>query len=141
MQTNTGGSSRPLMVRRSLHARLKNQRRAISLERSCGDKVARTYPYDAPQTLRPCGDLSPPSRPRNFTQLRIVFPRMKLVQNVGGVDRVIRLVGGAALIGAGIYLGQIWLAIIGGVLFLTGLVGRCGLYYLIGVNTCPPKKS
>ena len=66
---------------------------------------------------------------------------MKLTQNVGGIDKVLRLIGGAALVAAGIYLNQIWLAVIGGVLFFTGLLGRCGLYYLIGVNTCPAKKA
>lgn len=68
-------------------------------------------------------------------------PNMKLTQNVGGIDRILRLVGGAALIGAGIYLEQVWLSVIGGVIFLSGLAGRCGLYYLFGINTCPAKKS
>lgn len=65
---------------------------------------------------------------------------MKLTQNVGGIDKILRLVAGAALIGAGILTGMWWLAIIGGILFLTGVVGRCGLYYLLGINTCPAKK-
>jgi len=62
---------------------------------------------------------------------------MKLKKNVGGIDKVLRLVVGAVVIATGIYMGWWWLAVIGAIVFLTGLLGRCGLYYLIGVNTCP----
>lgn len=65
---------------------------------------------------------------------------MKLTQNVGGIDRAIRVLIGAVLIGAGIYANMWWLAIVGGIILLTGVLGRCGLYYLLGVNTCPTKK-
>ncbi|MCS7152500.1 MAG: DUF2892 domain-containing protein [Bacteroidia bacterium] len=61
---------------------------------------------------------------------------MKLTENVGRIDKVIRILAGAALVGAGIYTSMWWLAIIGGILLLTGLVGRCGVYYLLGINTC-----
>ena len=57
--------------------------------------------------------------------------------NVGGIDRVLRIVLGAAIIGWGVYA-QNWLGLIG-VLLLSGLVGQCFLYKLIGVSTCKVK--
>ncbi|MEN3041054.1 MAG: DUF2892 domain-containing protein [Bacteroidia bacterium] len=66
---------------------------------------------------------------------------IKLFRNVGTVDRIIRLVVGAGLIGAAVLTKMWWLAIPGGLLFLTGIVGRCGLYYLFGINTCPAESS
>jgi hypothetical protein len=64
---------------------------------------------------------------------------MKL--NVGGIDRILRIVGGVALIGltlAGTIGAWGW---IGVVPLATGLVGFCPLYPLIGMNTCPMKKA
>jgi len=57
--------------------------------------------------------------------------------NVGGIDRVLRIVAGLGLIAlaaAGVvgewgYLGVIVLA--------TGLFRFCGAYTLFGINTCP----
>jgi len=61
---------------------------------------------------------------------------MQLTQNVGGIDKIVRIVGGLALVGAAVYFQMWWLAAAGALLALTGLVGRCGLYYLLGINTC-----
>jgi len=58
--------------------------------------------------------------------------------NVGGIDRVLRIVLGAAIIGWGIFA-QSWLGLIGVLLLLSGLVGQCFLYKLIGVSTCKVK--
>ena len=60
-------------------------------------------------------------------------------KNIGGIDRVIRIVLGLVIIGLGIYFKN-WLGIIGLVPFLTGLLGRCGLYKFLGINTCKIKK-
>lgn len=64
---------------------------------------------------------------------------MKL--NVGSIDRTLRIVGGLALIGL-VATGTVgvwgW---IGVVPLLTGLVGFCPVYTLLGLNTCPMKKS
>ncbi len=65
---------------------------------------------------------------------------MKLEKNVGGIDKAVRLVMGVVAIGVGVFMGWWWLAVIGGMVLLSGLLGRCGLYYLIGVNTCPVEK-
>lgn len=60
--------------------------------------------------------------------------------NVGGIDRVIRIIVGLALIGATL-AGAIgvwgW---IGVVPLLTGIFSRCPAYKLIGLNTCPLKR-
>ena len=60
--------------------------------------------------------------------------------NVGSIDRVLRIIVGAALVvlaatgtvGAWGYVGLLPL--------LTGLMGWCGLYALLGKSTCPMKK-
>ncbi len=61
--------------------------------------------------------------------------------NVGGIDRVLRIVVGLVLvamaamgsIGSWGYLGLIVLA--------TGLFRFCGAYTLLGINTCPVKND
>ena len=58
-------------------------------------------------------------------------------KNVGGVDKIIRIVAGAALIGltlAGIIGVWGW---IGVVPLATGLMGWCPAYSLLGIKTCP----
>ena len=63
-----------------------------------------------------------------------------MAKNVGGIDRVLRIVVGLALIAAAAtgMLG-VW-AYIGIVPLFTSLVGWCPLYQLIGLNSCPVKK-
>ena len=64
---------------------------------------------------------------------------MKL--NVGGLDRTLRIVAGAALVGltlAGSIGAWGW---IGVVPLATGLVGFCPIYPLLGMSTCPMKKA
>lgn len=59
--------------------------------------------------------------------------------NVGGIDRILRIVAGLALIGLTL-TGNIgvwgW---IGVVPLATGAVGFCPLYPLLGFSTCPKK--
>ncbi|HSG22420.1 MAG TPA: DUF2892 domain-containing protein [Azonexus sp.] len=60
--------------------------------------------------------------------------------NVGGIDKVLRIVAGAGLIGAtAAGLLPEW-GYIGVVPLLTGLIGWCPAYTLLGMNTCPMKK-
>ncbi len=61
------------------------------------------------------------------------------MKNVGSIDRVIRIVAGVAIIGAGVYY-QSWWGAIGAVPLLTGLMGWCPPYAIFGWNTCSIKK-
>lgn len=64
---------------------------------------------------------------------------MKL--NVGGIDRILRITAGLVLIAlAATGTVGVW-GWIGVVLLLTGAVGFCPLYPLLGLNTCPMKKG
>jgi hypothetical protein len=65
--------------------------------------------------------------------------------NVGGIDRILRIVIGAALLvwffvdqGSGFWH---WAKLIGIVPLLTGLMSTCPLYSVLGVNTCPLKRG
>lgn len=67
-------------------------------------------------------------------------------KNVGKVDRVIRVILGIVLIVLGVLFqlngqGLWWLALIGAVSLITGLVGFCGLYRVFGISTCPVDKK
>ena len=63
-----------------------------------------------------------------------------MTANVGGIDKILRIVAGAGLIGATVagmlpawgYIGIVPLA--------TGIMGWCPAYTLFGMNTCGTKK-
>lgn len=61
--------------------------------------------------------------------------------NEGGIDRILRIVAGLALIGLTLN-GNIgvwgWLGVVP---LATGLMGWCALYSLLGINTCPVKSK
>jgi len=60
--------------------------------------------------------------------------------NEGTIDRVLRVILGLALISivfAGPHTPWGW---IGVVPLVTGLVGMCPLYAILGINTCPAHK-
>lgn len=60
-------------------------------------------------------------------------------QNVGGIDKILRIVAGVALVAwAALLNGPVW-AWIGLVPLATGAVGFCALYPLLGINTCSTK--
>ncbi|MFW6368361.1 MAG: YgaP family membrane protein [Spirochaetota bacterium] len=58
--------------------------------------------------------------------------------NVGKLDKAIRIIAGVAFVAVAAILGGTWwvFGAVGVVLFVTALTGFCGLYTLIGVNTC-----
>lgn len=61
--------------------------------------------------------------------------------NVGGIDRILRIVIGLVLIGltlSGTIGAWGWLGL---VLVATAAIGFCPLYPLLGMNTCPTKKA
>jgi len=55
--------------------------------------------------------------------------------NVGSLDRVLRLVVGCALLGAG-YFFKSWWGLVGLLPLLTGLCRFCPAYLPLGLNTC-----
>ena len=61
--------------------------------------------------------------------------------NVGGVDKLIRIMVGVAVLSLFFLLqgDARWLGLVGVVPLATGLVGYCPLYSLLGLNTCPAK--
>ena len=61
--------------------------------------------------------------------------------NVGGIDRVLRIVVGLALIAlAATGVVGIW-GWIGVAPLLTGLIRWCPAYPLLGINSCPMKRG
>ena len=61
--------------------------------------------------------------------------------NVGGIDRVLRIIVGLALIAlAATGTVGVW-GWIGVVPLLTGLIRWCPLYPLLGISSCPLKKD
>lgn len=64
-----------------------------------------------------------------------------MTRNVGGLDRILRVVAGLVLLSL-LYLldgNDRWWGLIGLVPLLTGLFGTCPLYSIFGFNTCPAK--
>ena len=67
-----------------------------------------------------------------------------LKTNVGGIDRVLRILVGLALI-AGYFLNPDatyrWAYLLGIIPLATGLMSTCPLYSILGISTCPMKKT
>ncbi len=67
-----------------------------------------------------------------------------MCRNVGTIDRIVRVAIGLALIAFAIRLGfpetgWNWIGWIGVVPLITGALGRCPAYHLIGLSTCAAK--
>ncbi|MFZ5515046.1 MAG: YgaP family membrane protein [Candidatus Zhuqueibacterota bacterium] len=60
-------------------------------------------------------------------------------RNVGGADKTVRILIGVVILGLGL-ASKCWLGLIGLVPLLTGLTGRCLLYYPLGVSTCTSER-
>ena len=63
-----------------------------------------------------------------------------MTQNVGGMDRVLRILIGLVLLGLAATGTVGWWGWIGVVPLATGLLGWCPPYQLLGFNTCSLKK-
>jgi len=65
--------------------------------------------------------------------------------NVGGIDRILRIVIGAALILAFFLTTSQspwrYAYLLGIVPLATGILKTCPIYTILGMNTCPAKKS
>lgn len=59
--------------------------------------------------------------------------------NVGGADKILRIIAGVVLLSLILILegNARWWGLVGLVPLLTGLFNFCPLYTLIGLNTCP----
>lgn len=60
---------------------------------------------------------------------------MNIKKNVGKIDKIIRILLGLAIIGAGVFFNH-WLGAIGIVPIATALIGWCPPYAIFGINTC-----
>lgn len=61
-------------------------------------------------------------------------------RNVGNVDRIVRVVLGLAIIGAGVVM-KAWWGAIGLVPLLTAALGWCPAYLPFGLSTCANPKA
>ena len=60
------------------------------------------------------------------------------MKNIGKIDKNLRIVVGAIVVGAGIYFQNYWGAI-GLIPLLAGLMNWCPLYSVFGIKTCKVK--
>ena len=58
--------------------------------------------------------------------------------NVGGIDRILRIIVGLAVIGWGVYA-QNWFGAVGLILLLTAAIGWCPAYLPFGLSSCKTK--
>lgn len=63
-----------------------------------------------------------------------------MVKNVGGTDRIIRVILGVAIILIGIYY-QSWWGVIGIVPLFTAAINWCPAYLPFGISTCKTKSD
>jgi hypothetical protein len=64
--------------------------------------------------------------------------RCIMKQNVSTTDKIIRIILGLVFAGLGIFISG-WFFIGTIILGVTAAIGYCGLYSLIGINTCKIK--
>lgn len=62
--------------------------------------------------------------------------------NVGGIERPIRILLGILMLGIGAFanlslIGTAIALMLGGIALVTGVIGYCPLWTLLGMNTCP----
>lgn len=61
-------------------------------------------------------------------------------ENVGGIDRTLRIIVGAVLIGIGLWY-ESWWGVVGLALMLTALLGWCPAYLPFGLSTSKKGKK
>lgn len=62
-----------------------------------------------------------------------------MTKNIGGFDKIARIILGLGFVIWALINGPIW-AWIGIIPLVTGLIGWCPIYSLLGVKTCPLRK-
>jgi lipoprotein signal peptidase len=63
-----------------------------------------------------------------------------MVTNEAGWDRALRVIVGVALLAMVVVGPQSWWGLVGLAPLLTGALGYCPLYQLVGLSTCPVKR-
>ena len=58
-------------------------------------------------------------------------------RNEHTIDRVVRVVGGLGIMSLAFVGPQTPFAYLGAIFVVTGLLGRCPIYRLLGISTCP----
>ncbi|HGG04749.1 MAG TPA: DUF2892 domain-containing protein [Aliiroseovarius sp.] len=63
-------------------------------------------------------------------------------KNEGNIDRILRVVVGLVLVGMYFMIdgASIWL-LVGIIPLVTGLIGTCPIYSILGMSTCPMKDN
>ena len=68
-----------------------------------------------------------------------------MASNIGGIDRILRIVVGVALIAFAVFgpatVEWRWVGYIGVVPLLTALMGWCPAYTLFGISTCAVRQK
>ncbi len=62
-------------------------------------------------------------------------------RNEGNLDRILRVIVGLALVSLVFWGPQTAFGWVGLILIVTGVVGMCPIYSILGVNTCGLKKG
>jgi hypothetical protein len=60
--------------------------------------------------------------------------------NEGNVDRAVRIVAGLGLAVVGLMVQRTWIGLIGLLPLMTGIMGYCPLYRVLGISTCPIRR-
>jgi hypothetical protein len=63
-----------------------------------------------------------------------------MTHNEGTIDRVARIVVGLVLLALVVVGPKTWVGVVGLVPLVTGLVGFCPLYRVIGIRTCAAER-
>jgi hypothetical protein len=62
-------------------------------------------------------------------------------QNIGNIERGVRIVGGLVLMGLALTGTVGWWGWLGAIPLATGLVGWCPPYAMLGINTCKARQA
>lgn len=62
-------------------------------------------------------------------------------KNIGSIERIVRIVAGAGIMSLAVVGPQSPWALLGAIPLVTGLVGWCPPYALLGINTCGKSES
>ena len=75
-----------------------------------------------------------------ITKFSNKIQEIKMNKNVNSVDRLLRVVLGAAAIGVGFYFQNVWGAV-GIIGVVTGMIGWCPAYTIFGISSCKVKQT